>query len=203
MKYINNSIKSYLSDLAGNKPAPGGGSGSALGASIGVSLLLMVANFTKGKKGYKQVQSTIKGIIKELSLYKRELEFLIDADIRAYENVNECLKMPKIPKRKRLLTRALIKAAKVPFRVCEISHLSLKAALTLASKGNKNLMTDVGCGALFLEAAIVAGRLNVDINLKYLKGIKFAKRASIKLDKWQKESAMLKNSILASMWKML
>lgn len=199
MKYLDKSIKIYLKDLASNKPAPGGGSASALTACLGISLLLMVANFTKGKKSYKKVQKTIKLIIKELSLYKKELEYLIDEDIKAYMNVNKCLKLPNIPRRKRLLARSLIKAAKVPFRICEISHASLKKALTLLQKGNRNLISDVGCGALFLESAFVGAKLNVDINLKYIKKKKFVKKTKLKLDRYQKESGMMKNSILTSM----
>ena len=182
MKYLTKSINKYLKDLASNKPAPGGGSASALTASLGVSLLLMVANFTVGKKAYKKYEASIKKIIDQLSANKLELEVLIDEDVRVYKRVAGVLNLLKSARRKRLLQTALKNAAKVPFSVCEISNASLKSALTMLHKGNRNLLTDVGCGAFFLQSAFIAARLNADINLKYIEDKKFVKRLKRSLD---------------------
>ena len=202
MKYLNKNIKRYLKDLSSNLPTPGGGSASALTASTGVALLLMAVNFTKGKKAYKKFESTIGKISRELYDNMLELEILIDEDVRVYKRVASVLKMAKSSRRKRLLERALKNAAKVPLKVCEISNASLKNALKLLHKANRNLITDVGCGAFFLESAFIAARLNVDINLKYLDDKKFVKRTKRLLDFKQKESAMIKNNILSYMQSM-
>ncbi len=183
-KYLDRSIKKYLNDLANNKPAPGGGSASAVTAALGVSLLLMTANFTKGKK-YEKVKSTIKKIIKELSEYKKTLELLTDKDVAVYKNLDSALKLPRAPKRSRLLEIALKNAAKVPLKICETSHLALKKAPLLLKKGNKNLLTDVECGTLFLKSAFAAAKINVDINLKYINDKKFVRHIRRNLNQWQ------------------
>ncbi|MCK4463084.1 MAG: cyclodeaminase/cyclohydrolase family protein [Candidatus Omnitrophica bacterium] len=184
MRYLNETLKKYLNDLASNKPAPGGGSASAVTAALGVSLLLMVANFTTGKK-YEKVESTIKKIIRQLSNYKKKLELLTDKDIEVYKKVDSALKLPISPKRSTLLETALKNAAKVPLKICETSHLALKNVPLLLKKGNENLLTDVECGALFLKSAFAAAKINVDINLKYINDKKFARHIRRKLNQWQ------------------
>lgn len=178
MKYINQTIKKYTDDLSSDLPAPGGGSAAALVASTGVSLLLMVANFTKGKKACKDSQDIIKAVLKELGACKKELDKLIDEDVKAYGKVANALKMPKNAKRKKALERALKQAARVPFRICEISKMSLEKAPILYRKGNRNLLSDVACGVDFLKAAYRAAKVNVNINLKYIEDKTFRKRMS-------------------------
>ncbi len=183
-KYLNKSIKAYLKDLSSNLPAPGGGSASALTAALGVSLLLMVANFTTGKK-YKKAESTIKKIIRQLGSYKKTLELLIDKDVEVYRKVDSALKSPISPKRSALLETALKNAAGVPLEVCETSHLALKKVPLFLKKGNKNLLSDVECAKALLKSAFRAAKINVGINLKYIKDKKFALHVRRKLNQWQ------------------
>lgn len=169
MKYINKSIKTYLNDLASGKPAPGGGSAAALTASSGVSLLLMAANFTTGKRAFEDREKLIKSVIKELSAIKKKLEALIDEDVAAYGKLARILKMPKSPARKKLLEKALRQAAGAPYKICGLSRDAMAYAPILMKKGNPNLLTDVECGALILESAFRAAKINVNINLLYMK----------------------------------
>ena len=204
VKYGDTGIKKYLKDLASDMPAPGGGSASSVTAALGVSLLLMVANFTKGKKAYKSVGKTIQREIKHLSLVKRELESLIDEDVRAYTRLARCLKLPKtFTKRERCLRIALKDAAKVPLRICELSSLAMKSAVVLLNKGNRNLLTDVGCGVFFLASAFDAGRLNVEINLKYIKDKKFNSGVRQSLNTKEKEVNAIRNGVSRAMRKSL
>jgi len=64
--------------------------------------------------------------------------------------------------------------------------LARKAGVLL-EKGNRNLVSDVGCGTLFLESAFLAGRMNVEINLKYIKDKKFVDALVKQLDGMEKE----------------
>lgn len=187
MRYQNASLKKYLSDLGSDLPAPGGGSASGLTAASGVALLLMVAYFTKGKDAYKSVEAAIKGTIWRLESIKLKLERLIDEDVRAYKNVSKSYKLPKSPNRARLLEKALKEAAGVPLRICECSSRAMENADFLLAKGNKNLITDVGCGTAFLSSAFTAARLNVGINLKYIKDKVFVKNIRKKLGRQEKK----------------
>ena len=58
--YDSGSIKDYLRDLSAKLPAPGGGSAAALSASIGASLMCMVANYTVCNPKYKDVEEKAK-----------------------------------------------------------------------------------------------------------------------------------------------
>lgn len=178
MKYLNASIKNYLDDLASDLPAPGGGSASSAAAALGVSLLLMVANFTKGKRGYERVQRQLRESIRRLERYGRKLSRLIDDDVLAYRNLSAAMKLPKgSGARKRRMASALIRAARVPLGIAEVSGAAIVEAAFLLKKGNRNLATDVGCGALMLYAAFRSSRLNVEINLTYIKDTAFVREA--------------------------
>ena len=82
--YRNQSLKNYLDDLAAKKPAPGGGSASALTAAMGASLISMVINFTLGKPKYAKYESELKGFLEKYEKIKEENLNLVDFDITSY-----------------------------------------------------------------------------------------------------------------------
>jgi len=174
INYIQNPIEKYLNDLSSNKPAPGGGSASALVGCIGVSCLLMVANFTKNKIGYEKHQNRIKKIIKKLEKTRKELSDLVNKDVTAYEKVANAYKLPKntekeIKFRKKEIKKTLISALKIPKEILSKCLEIANIAEELSEIGNKNLITDVGCGIYFLKSCAEGAKLNIDINLKFLK----------------------------------
>jgi len=201
MKYLNASIKKYLDDLASNLPSPGGGSASALVSSLGVSCLLMVANFTVGKKGYESVQEEIKDVVAELSECKNELERYIDKDVQAYNEVISAYKLPKntpieIENRDKEIQNALKNAASVAFEIMEISHNSIVYAEKLLKIGNKNLITDIACGVLFLFSGIQAAKYNVAINLKNLKDSDFKQKIKKEIKKIMTDAKIISKKVL-------
>lgn len=170
VSYIDSSIKKYLDDLSAKLPAPGGGSASALVGSIGVSCLLMVVNFTIDKKGYEQYNDELKEILKQLTTYNLQLTTLIDEDVRSYTKLSEAYKLSKnTPQeaeiRMQKIQEALKSAMAVPWQIL----LNAKKARTCCARlriiGNKNLLSDVDCAEVFLEAAIKGARFNIEINL--------------------------------------
>ena len=56
MPFAEQTLGSFLDDLASAKPAPGGGSAAALAGSIGGCLVSMVANLTVGKEKFMDVE---------------------------------------------------------------------------------------------------------------------------------------------------
>ncbi len=201
MQYLNTTIKKYLDDLASNLPAPGGGSASALVSSAGVCCLLMVANFTVGKKGYESVQEEIKNIIAELTKNKEELEKYIDKDVEAYNEVVSAFKLPKntpidIEIREKKIQEVIKNAALVAFDVIKLSHKSLVFAERLLEIGNKNLITDIACGVLFLSAGIHAAKYNVLINLKSIKNTLFVKEIKKEVKKIMTDTKIISKKVL-------
>src|SRR3989339_604288 len=172
-KYIDLSIRKYLDDLSAKLPAPGGGSAAALTASTGISLLAMVANFTLDKKGYEKHNDEIKVILIKLSSFTKEVSKLIDEDVAAYTIVSEAYKLPKnteeeIKYRNEKIQHALKIGMSVPCKIFDISVDALPIAKRLLEIGNRNLLSDVACGASILKAAIESAKFNIDINLKFI-----------------------------------
>lgn len=174
MRYATCEIEGYLKDAASDKPAPGGGSVSALVGALASSMSEMAANFTTGKDRYAEVQNQIQSCLKRLELSRRELLTLMDCDVAAYTAVNEAYEMPRTndeekESRRQAIQAALKEAMMVPLNIMRQSAKVAKAACELVQIANRNLLTDVGVSGILAEAACSAARLNVDINIKYLK----------------------------------
>ncbi len=201
MEYLNSTIKKYFDDLASNLPAPGGGSAAAVVSLSGVSCLLMVANFTVDKKGYETVQEEIKNIIAELTKDKTEIEKYIDKDVQAYNEVVASFKLPKttpldVEIREKKIQQALKNAALVSFELMKITHHCLLFAEKLLKIGNKNLITDVACGVIFLLAAVNAAKYNVLINLKSIKEPAFVQEVKKEVKKIVTDAKIITKKVL-------
>ncbi|MBN1383633.1 MAG: cyclodeaminase/cyclohydrolase family protein [Elusimicrobia bacterium] len=188
MNYLNSSIKKYLDDLSAKLPAPGGGSASALTSSTGTALLLMVANFTVDKKGYEQFQDEIKKILTQLSSLVSHLSSLVDEDVAAYTILSGAYKLPRnteseIKQRDEKIQEALKNAMSVPCRILEASVEALPIAERLSDIGNKNLLSDVICGVSLLRSGIESAKVNIDVNLKYIKDAGFNEKTKNKYEK--------------------
>jgi formiminotetrahydrofolate cyclodeaminase len=158
--YTDGQLIKYLDDLASRLPAPGGGSASAMVSAAGVALLCMVSNFTVDKKGYEQYQDEIKSLLAQLEQYRHQLTKLVDLDVDAYQKISGVYKLPKntdVEKqaRDRRMQEVLKEAMDVPLQIMVVSNDVLQnTALKLCRIGNKQLITDVACGVLFLQAGI-------------------------------------------------
>ena len=148
MNYKDQSLKKYLDDLAAKLSAPGGGSAAAMSAALGVSLLSMVLNFTVGKPKYLKFEPDLRKLLDKSEKLRHEFLRLVDLDVEAYQS------------------KDIRKALNVPFMICRLSLEAIKLCPVLVKKGNVNLISDVSCGAVLLEAAFSAGYANVEINLK-------------------------------------
>lgn len=192
--YINRSIKEYLSDLAAKKPAPGGGSAAALAASIGVSLMSMVANYTVGNPKYKEHETKIADILVKISEFKERLQTLVDEDVAAYTKLAEAIKRHKDDPAK--LEEAYKEAVNPPFDICKITAEAIKFCELLAEYGNPNLITDTAIAVIFLEGAFFSGKFNVYINLKYIKDMDYIGKVHSVLSPLEAEMPKIKEEIL-------
>ena len=191
-KYIDQPLGKYIEDLSAKLPAPGGGSASALAGAVGVSCLLMVANFTVDKKGYESCQDEIKSIIEMLEKYRRELTGLIDLDVETYTRVRDAYKS----KDDNLIQNSLKSALLIPERMFLICSDALSLARRLAEIGNKNLVSDITCGVLFLQSAILSAKENIEINLKSITEKNFIEMKNKLINPKCQESKKLSDEIL-------
>lgn len=192
--YIDGSVKKYLADLSARLPAPGGGSAAALSASLGVSLMSMVANYTVGNSKYKSVEAKAADILVRTSASRVDLERLIDTDCEAYNSLSKAMK--ELGKGSPALDDIYKKAAAVPFEICKITANCLKLCKELARIGNKNLVTDTAIAAIFLEGAFFSAKYNVYINLRYIKDMKYIEDVHKVLAPLENSMPKLKEEIL-------
>jgi len=163
-------VRDYAARLASGEPTPGGGSAAALVGALGVALGEMASNFTRGKDTWEQIE----GPLARLEEHRSALLALTDADAEAYAPVGAAYGMPRATDEEKAARReaiqlALKQAAQVPLQAVERITEAIKELPTLAQYANKNLLSDVGVSAAFLQAALKTAWLNVEINLASIK----------------------------------
>ena len=167
-------IKTFLDTLASKSPTPGGGSAAALVGAMSAALLSMVGNLTIGKEKYLDVENDIKRLLEKSEKLRADFEELIEKDIEAFNQFMAVMKLPKETKeqkenRSREMQNALKDAANVPLEIARKSLEVLNICQEVAAKGNKNVISDAGVGAIVAEAAFESAILNVKINLGMIK----------------------------------
>ncbi len=190
--YDSGSIKDYLRDLSAKLPAPGGGSAAALSASIGASLMCMVANYTVHNPKYKDVEEKAADILVRAGNFRDELELLVDKDIEAYKKLSKLTKESDPAK----LEEAYKEALKPPFEICKVASRALELCSGLVKVGNKNLITDTAIAAILLEGAFFSAKFNVYINLKYIKDMDYVGEIHKLLAPLEESMPKLKEDIL-------
>jgi len=181
MEYCKASVAEYLADAASNKPAPGGGSASALAGALAAAMGEMASNFTVGKRKFRHVEAEVSDCLRRLQSDRADLLALVDADVQAYGAVSRAYGLPRDNEQQRAarteaIRRALREAMDVPLRVMRCCARVAQVAERLASVANPNLLTDVGVSAILAEAACAAAALNVEVNLKFLGDAALAER---------------------------
>ena len=199
--YLNRPLKDFIEDTSSRTPTPGGGSVSALTGALGASLLCMVANFTLGKKRYKEVEDEAKRLLKEVEELKEKLTRLIQEDIEAYEQVHQVIKASRGTSEKgkdssQLLEKAFKQASSIPLRTAQLCLQLIKLGEKLLLIGNPNLITDTGIGVLFGEAALQSAALNVEINLISIKDEEFREDKRRTLSPLLSQGKRIKDGVL-------
>ena len=167
-------VNDFLSELASGSPTPGGGSVAALCGALGAALTSMVCNLTVGKKKYADVEDDMKRVLEKSESLRLELEGLMDEDAEAFDKVMEAMRLPKETdeekaSRESVLQSSLVDAAMVPLAVMEKCVGVIVLAEEAAQKGNVNAVSDAGVAALTARAGAHAARLNVLINLGWIR----------------------------------
>lgn len=170
MDYTENSCREFVRVLASSSPVPGGGGAAALCGAIGTALGDMVGSLTVGKKKYAAVEEEILSLKQKCDELERALLDQVEADAKGFEPLAKAYGIPKDdPERDRILEEATKKACEVPVHIMELCCEAVAAVKTFAEKGSRLAVSDAGCGAAVLKAALEAASLNVYINTKSLK----------------------------------
>ena len=206
MDFTQNSCREFVTVLASNAPVPGGGGAAALVGAIGTALGNMVGSLTVGKKKYADVEEEIIELKKKCDQLQTDLLDQVPADAEGFEPLSKAYGIPKDnPDRDKILEEATIVACRVPVKIMELCCEALDAIAVFAAKGSRLAVSDAGCGAVCVKAALQAASLNVFINTKTLKDRALAEEMNAKclsmLDKYGKLADEIFESVKAGFFK--
>ena len=183
------SCREFVTVLASDAPAPGGGGAAALVGAIGTALGNMVGSLTVGKKKYADVQDEIIALKAKCDELQKQLLDQVEADEINFLPLAKAYGIPKDdPTRDQVMEEATMIACSTPVRIMELCCEAIEAIAVFAAKGSRLAVSDAGCGAVCCKAALQAASLNVFINTKSLKNREVAEEMNAKcigmLDKY-------------------
>ena len=163
------SIRDFVDELSSDSPAPGGGSVSALAASMGAALAAMVAVLSHTKKGFESKHDQLDTIATRAQTLIEQLLGAVDADTAAFERLLEAMRMPKDDAaRDEAIADATVAATEVPLGVLQCCPEVIELCREVARIGLQASLSDAGVGAQMARAAAAGAYQNVCINLANL-----------------------------------
>jgi formiminotetrahydrofolate cyclodeaminase len=184
--YSEQTLQTYLDDLASSKSTPGGGSAAAVSGAMGAALACMVCQLTLGKEKYANAQEEITQLLQQAEEHRQRFQALMAEDIAAYGKLSACFKMPRDNEDQRraradAIQLCLREAALVPLEMSERSVLVARICERVAEIGNVNVLSDIAAAAMFAASAGTSAAWMVRVNLKSLKNEEVIETVSTRL----------------------
>jgi formiminotetrahydrofolate cyclodeaminase len=151
-----------LDTLAGEGPAPGGGTAAAIVVAMAAGLVTMVA------KASKEHWDEAGGVIGQAETFRARVAPLAQADSEAYTEALGALRnrdQVEARYRDQKLEAALERAAEIPIRITEAGSDLASLAALLVEHGNPEVRVDAAAAAVLAEAGARAAAKLVEINL--------------------------------------
>lgn len=167
-------VREFLDAVASAAPTPGGGTGAAISAAIGTSLLVMVTGLAKSKNNTDEEKAALGRARECLMPITTHLTQLADADAQAFDRVMAAYRLPKTTEdekaaRSTAIQRALQGATTVPLDTMRACTDALAHARVVAEHGNRSAASDAGVAIGLLRAAALGAQANVQTNLDSIK----------------------------------
>ena len=194
------SVQDFITELAADSAAPGGGSAAALAGCLGAALTKMVCNLSLDEAKFGAVLPEIEAIRTESGDLLAKLTRAVDEDAAAFNEVMAAYTLPKTTdeeKTARLATiqQSMKKAAILPLGVAGDCLAVLKLAGRILPIGNANAASDAAVSGLMAYAALQGAVYNVKINLGFIKDADFCQKTCEQIaaisDEAKKENADL------------
>jgi glutamate formiminotransferase/formiminotetrahydrofolate cyclodeaminase len=186
------SLAAFSSEVASEKPVPGGGSVSAYAAALAAGLVSMVSRLTLKKLEYEKYWPAAHGILTESERLRARLLTLVDQDSESFAALMKAYRLPKESQldreiRSKEIQLRLKEATQIPLETAEQAARTLSAARNLAEYANINALSDVQTAISLAHAAFLGATANVTINLPGIKDPEYRKRLEEKLIPLQRQ----------------
>ncbi len=180
-------IQTFLDELASSASTPGGGGAAALSGATGAALVSMVCNLTIGKKKYAEVEDQMKALLEKSEALRARLTDMMDEDVVAFNALMGAYGMPKETDEEKAIRSAAIqentkKATLAPLAAAQACADVIALCKPAAELGNRMVVSDAGVAVLCAQAGLKSAALNVLINLGALKDEEFVATHQAKLD---------------------
>jgi len=182
------SLQTFLDDLASKSPTPGGGGAAALMGATGAALISMVCNLTIGKKNYEAVDADLRVVLAQAERLRGELTAMIQADIDVFNQVMGAYGLPKETEaeksaRSTRIQEVMKRATDVPLACARLCLEVIALSRATAEKGNRNVVSDGGVAVMAAYAGFKSAALNVYVNAGSIKDREFARTRLAEMEK--------------------
>jgi glutamate formiminotransferase/formiminotetrahydrofolate cyclodeaminase len=186
-RLVSKSLTAFSSEVASEKPVPGGGSASAYSVALAASLVSMVSRLTLKKTEYEKYWPAVTGILAESEKLRVQSLAFVDRDAQSFATLMKAYRLPKETDsdkqaRSKAIQTRLKDAAQVPLETAELAARSVHAAKNLAEYANLNALSDIRTAIFLAQAGFQGASVNVATNLPGIKESEYRKVTEQKLN---------------------
>jgi glutamate formiminotransferase/formiminotetrahydrofolate cyclodeaminase len=189
---VSMNLAAFSSEVASEKPVPGGGSASAYSVALAASLVSMVSRLTLKKPEYEKYWPAVKEILAESEKLRVQSLRLVDRDAQSFATLMKAYGLPKETEsdreaRSKEIQMRLKEAAQVPLETAELAARTACAARNLTEYANVNALSDIRTAIFLAQAGFQGASANVATNVTGIKETEYRKNTEQKLNELQNQ----------------
>jgi len=178
--FANQTIETYLQQLAGKTSTPGGGAAAGISGAQAAALLGMVAQFSQ------QQPTLMESVIDACDRSASAFMGMAQEDITGFKAVMAAYGLPATDSASKqqkqiAVQEALGAAVAAPLAMIDEAMKLIALTQQLQIHGNKNLITDVGIAASLLLSCLQSSQMNLRVNLRSIKTQELIERCQAQL----------------------